>query len=96
MELLCKFGRVKFASVKAITAINALKDDYTYYIDAEDILIKRDNIIQRLLWPTSPHGNPTGCKINGQAVELIVKENKDSAYSLLDEAYRVDFRNRTG
>ena len=33
----------------------------------------------------SPH-NPTGCKIDGKAVEMIVKENPESLI-LLDEAY---------
>lgn len=64
---------------------NVLKDDYTYYIDVEDILIKARQYHPKIIVITSPH-NPTGCKINGQAVELIVKENKDSLI-LLDEAY---------
>ena len=39
----------------------------------------------RIIIITSPH-NPTGCKIDGKAVEVIIKENPESLL-LLDEAY---------
>lgn len=62
-----------------------LKDDYSYYVDVEDILKKTKRYNPKIIVITSPH-NPTGCKIDGKAVELIVKENPESLI-LLDEAY---------
>lgn len=62
-----------------------LKDDYSYYVDVEDILKKAKKYNPKIIVITSPH-NPTGCKIDGKAVEIIVKENPESLI-LLDEAY---------
>ncbi len=62
-----------------------LKDDYSYYVDVEDILKKAKKYNPKIIVITSPH-NPTGCKIDGKAVEMIVKENPESLI-LLDEAY---------
>ncbi len=62
-----------------------LKDDYSYYVDVEDILKKAEKYNPKIIVITSPH-NPTGCKIDGKAIELIVKENPESLI-LLDEAY---------
>lgn len=62
-----------------------LKDDYSYYVDVEDILKKAKKYNPKIIVITSPH-NPTGCKIDGKAVEMIVKENLESLI-LLDEAY---------
>lgn len=64
---------------------NILKDDYTYYFDVEDILKKAKEHHPKIIIINSPH-NPTGCKIDGKAVEMIVKENPESLI-LLDEAY---------
>lgn len=62
-----------------------LQDDYTYYVDVENILKQAKACHPKLIVITSPH-NPTGCKIDGKALELIVKENPESLV-LLDEAY---------
>lgn len=64
---------------------DVLKDDYTYYMDVEDIVKKAKKYRPKIIVITSPH-NPTGCKMDGQAVEMIVKENPESLV-LLDEAY---------
>lgn len=64
---------------------DVLKDDYTYYMDVEDILKKAKQYQPKLIVITSPH-NPTGCKIDGNALEIIVRENPESLV-LLDEAY---------
>ncbi len=62
-----------------------LKDDYTYYIDVEDILCKAGKYQPKIIVITTPH-NPTGCKIDGRAIELIVEKNPKSLV-LLDQAY---------
>lgn len=62
-----------------------LKDDYTYYMDVEDILHKAEEYHPKIIVITTPH-NPTGCKIDGRAIELIVKRNPRSLI-LLDQAY---------
>lgn len=62
-----------------------LKDDYTYYMDVEDILHKAEEYHPKIIVITTPH-NPTGCKIDGRAIELIVKRNPKSLI-LLDQAY---------
>jgi len=64
---------------------NILKDDYSYYFDVEDIFRKAKQYSPKIIVITSPH-NPTGCKIDGKAIETIVKENPESLI-LLDEAY---------
>ena len=64
---------------------DVLKDDYTYYVDVESILAMARKYHPKLIIITSPH-NPTGCKIDGKAVEVIIKENPESLL-LLDEAY---------
>lgn len=64
---------------------DVLKDDYTYYVDVEGILTKARTYHPKIIVITSPH-NPTGCKVDGKAVEAIVKENPESLV-LLDEAY---------
>lgn len=61
------------------------KDDYTYYMDIEDLLKKASQYRPKIIVITNPH-NPTGCKIDGKTVEIIVKENPESLI-LLDEAY---------
>ena len=61
------------------------RDDYSYYIDVKDILEKAKRHKPRIIVLTSPH-NPTGCKLDGNAIEIIIKENPDSLI-LLDEAY---------
>ncbi len=62
-----------------------LKDDYTYYMDVEDILLKAGQYHPRIIVITTPH-NPTGCRLDGRAIEMIVKRNPDSLV-LLDQAY---------
>lgn len=62
-----------------------LKDDYTYYMDVEDLLHKAGKYQPKIIVITTPH-NPTGCKIDGRTIELIVKENPKSLV-LLDQAY---------
>lgn len=64
---------------------NVLKDDYSYYMDVEDILKKAEQYHPKMIVITSPH-NPTGCRIDGHALELIVRKNPESLI-LLDEAY---------
>ncbi len=64
---------------------DVLKDDYTYYMDVEDILKKAKQYQPKLIVITSPH-NPTGCKIDGNALEMIIRENPE-ALVMLDEAY---------
>lgn len=64
---------------------NVRKDDYTYYMDIEDLLKKAEKYHPKIIVITNPH-NPTGCKIDGKTVEIIVKENPESLI-LLDEAY---------
>ena len=64
---------------------NILKDDYTYYFDVEDILKKAEKYHPKIIVITSPH-NPTGCRIDGEALEMIIKENPESLI-LFDEAY---------
>lgn len=61
------------------------KDDYSYYIDVRDMLNKAEQYNPKLIVITSPH-NPTGCKISSEALEKVLKNNKDSLI-LLDEAY---------
>lgn len=75
-------AREKFCDVYEY---DILKDDYSYYVDVEDILKKAKKYNPKIIVITSPH-NPTGCKIDGKAVEIIVKENPESLI-LLDEAY---------
>lgn len=75
-------AREKFCNVYYY---NVLKDDYAYYMDVEDILKKAKRHQPKLIVITSPH-NPTGCKIDGNALEMVIKENPDSLV-LLDEAY---------
>lgn len=64
---------------------DVLKDDYSYYMDVEDILKKAEKYHPKIIVITSPH-NPTGCRMDGHVVELIVKKNPESLI-LLDEAY---------
>lgn len=75
-------AREKFCN---IYYYDVLKDDYTYYMDVEDILKKAKQYQPKLIVITSPH-NPTGCKIDGNALETIIRENPESLV-LLDEAY---------
>ncbi|WWR15405.1 aminotransferase class I/II-fold pyridoxal phosphate-dependent enzyme [Lachnospiraceae bacterium JLR.KK008] len=62
-----------------------LKDDYSYYVDIECLLKKAKAYQPKIIVITSPH-NPTGCKIDGKTVEMIVRENPQSLI-LLDQAY---------
>jgi histidinol-phosphate/aromatic aminotransferase/cobyric acid decarboxylase-like protein len=64
---------------------DVLKDDYTYYMDVEDILRKARQYNPKIIVITNPH-NPTGCKMKGNAIETIIKQNPESLI-LLDEAY---------
>lgn len=64
---------------------NVLKDDYTYYVDVKDILEKAKKYRPKIIVLTSPH-NPTGCKMDENAIETIIRQNPDSLI-LLDEAY---------
>lgn len=75
-------AREKFCNVYYY---DVLKDDYAYYMDVEDILKKAKQYQPKIIVITSPH-NPTGCKIDGNVLEMIIKENPDSLV-LLDEAY---------
>ncbi|MCI8799451.1 aminotransferase class I/II-fold pyridoxal phosphate-dependent enzyme [Acetatifactor muris] len=75
-------AREKFCNVYYY---DVLKDDYAYYMDVEDILKKAKQHQPKIIVITSPH-NPTGCKIDGNVLEMIIKENPDSLV-LLDEAY---------
>ena len=75
-------AREKFCNVYYY---DVLKDDYTYYVDVEDVLKKAKQYQPKLIVITSPH-NPTGCKIDGNALEMIIRENPE-ALVLLDEAY---------
>lgn len=72
-----KFCEVHYYSVS--------RDDYRYYFDVKDILEKACKYKPRIIVLNSPH-NPTGCRLDGNAVEEIIKQNKDSLI-LLDEAY---------
>lgn len=62
-----------------------LKDDYSYYVDAKDLLNKAQQYRPKLIVITSPH-NPTGCTLDETIIETIVKENPESLI-LLDQAY---------
>lgn len=64
---------------------DVLKDDYSYYVDVEDLLKKAKKHNPKIIVITNPH-NPTGCKIDGKIAEMIVKNNPESLI-LLDEAY---------
>lgn len=75
-------AREKFSEVHYY---QVLKDDYTYYMDVEDILLKAAKYQPRIIVITTPH-NPTGCKMDGHTIELIVKKNPESLV-LLDQAY---------
>ena len=75
-------AREKFSDVYEY---QVLKDDYTYYMDVEDILCKARKYHPKIIVITTPH-NPTGCKIDGRAIELVVKKNPKSLV-LLDQAY---------
>lgn len=61
------------------------KDDYSYYMDAKELLDKAERYHPRLIVITSPH-NPTGCKMDGETLEMVIKRNPDTLV-LLDEAY---------
>jgi len=61
------------------------KDDYSYYVDTRDLFDKAKQHRPKLIVITSPH-NPTGCKMDGETLETIVKQNPDTMI-LLDEAY---------
>lgn len=61
------------------------RDDYTYYIDTKDLLEKAEKYNPKLIVIMSPH-NPTGCKIKGETLELIIKKYPNTLV-LLDEAY---------
>ena len=61
------------------------KDDYSYYMDTRDLIEKAEQYHPRLIVITSPH-NPTGCKMDGETLETIIKQNPDTMI-LLDEAY---------
>lgn len=75
-------AREKFCEVHYY---DVLKDDYSYYVDVECLLKKAKTYCPKIIVITSPH-NPTGCKIDGKTVEMIVKENPQSLI-LLDQAY---------
>lgn len=75
-------AREKFCSVHYY---NVLKDDYTYFVDVDDVLKKAKQCQPKLIVITSPH-NPTGCRIDGSALEMIIRDNPESLV-LLDEAY---------
>lgn len=75
-------AREKFSDVYYY---QVLKDDYAYYMDVEDILFKADRYHPKIIVITTPH-NPTGCKIDGHAIESIAKRNPNSLV-LLDQAY---------
>lgn len=61
------------------------KDDYSYYMDTKELIDKAKKHHPKLIVITSPH-NPTGCKIDGEILETIIKQNQDTLV-LLDEAY---------
>lgn len=62
-----------------------MKDDYSYYMDTKDLIEKATEYHPKLIVITSPH-NPTGCKMDGETLETIIKHNPDTMI-LLDEAY---------
>lgn len=72
-----KFCNVVYYSVRA--------DDYTYYNDVKDLLDVAEKTGAKLILINSPH-NPTGCKIDGNSLETIIKFNPDTLI-LLDQAY---------
>ena len=51
----------------------------------DDVLKKAKQCQPKLIVITSPH-NPTGCRIDGSALEMIIRDNPESLV-LLDEAY---------
>lgn len=61
------------------------KDDYSYYMDTKDLIEKAAKYHPKLIVITSPH-NPTGCKMDGETLETIIRHNPDTMV-LLDEAY---------
>lgn len=61
------------------------KDDYSYYVDTRDLIDKAQQYHPKLIVITSPH-NPTGCKLDSETLETIIKQNPDTMI-LLDEAY---------
>lgn len=61
------------------------KDDYSYYMDTRDLIEKAEQYHPKLIVITSPH-NPTGCKMDGETLETIIKRYPDTMI-LLDEAY---------
>jgi len=61
------------------------KDDYSYYMDTRDLIEKAEHYHPKLIVITSPH-NPTGCKMDGENLETIIKQFPDTMI-LLDEAY---------
>lgn len=68
-----------------VIAYQVKKDDYSYYMDTRDLMDKAQQYHPKLIVITSPH-NPTGCKMDGETLETIIKENPDTMI-LLDEAY---------
>ena len=68
-----------------IELYDVVADDYSYYVEVGNLLAKAEKCHPKLIVLTSPN-NPTGCKMNSQDVELIVRDNPESLI-LLDEAY---------
>ncbi len=79
------YGSIARGKFCKVHTYRVLKDDYTYYVDVKDLLEKAKRYQPRIIVLTSPH-NPTGCKMDGNAVETIIRQNPDSLI-LLDEAY---------
>jgi len=79
------YGSIAKGKFCEVYYYNVLKDDYTYYVDIKDILDKAQRYCPKIIVLTSPH-NPTGCKIDENAIETIIRQNPDSLI-LLDEAY---------
>lgn len=68
-----------------IVLYDVVVDDYSYYVDVGDLLMKAVKVHPKIIVLSSPN-NPTGAKMRGQDVERIVRENPNSLI-LLDEAY---------
>ena len=61
------------------------RDDYTYYYDVRDLFEKMTQYTPKLIVITSPN-NPTGCRIQPDVLEKLIKEFPETLV-LLDEAY---------
>ena len=68
-----------------IEKYNLIEDDYTYRFTTADLIEKTKRFQPKVIAIMSPN-NPVGCKLDGESLELILRENPNSLI-LFDEAY---------